>query len=112
MNFGIDIRCLMDKQRTGVGEYTFGLLDAVFKIDRENQYFLFYNSYKDVSQNIPRWDYPNVRYVRTKWSNKIFNILLLLGLIKLDNLVIKKLFTNYPPAMPGKAWRAGMFNVP
>ncbi|OGH71917.1 MAG: hypothetical protein A3G00_00120 [Candidatus Magasanikbacteria bacterium RIFCSPLOWO2_12_FULL_43_12] len=85
----------MDKQRTGVGEYTYGLLDAVFKIDRENQYFLFYNSYKDVSEILPKWSHPNVHYARTRWPNKCFNAILLLNLIKLDNLVIKKLFTNY-----------------
>ncbi len=56
MNIGVDIRCLMDKQRTGVGEYTYGLLNALFSIDSdrfkqladytdENQYFLFYNSF-------------------------------------------------------------------
>lgn len=81
----------MEKERTGVGEYAFGLLDAVFKIDKENQYFLFYNSYQDVSQNIPRWDYHNVRYVSTRWPNKIFNVFLLLGLIKLDKLIEKRL---------------------
>ena len=49
MHIGVDIRCLMDTQRTGVGEYTSGLLDAILKIDRENQYWLFYNSHQDVS---------------------------------------------------------------
>ncbi|MBI4992952.1 MAG: glycosyltransferase family 4 protein [Candidatus Magasanikbacteria bacterium] len=94
MNIGVDIRCLMDPQRTGVGEYTFGLLDAVFKIDRENQYFLFYNSYQDISGILPRWDYQNVHYVSTKWPNIFLNFFLLLGFVKLDNLVIKKLFEN------------------
>ena len=38
---GIDIRPLMDPIRTGVGEYVYELLDALFKIDKQNQYFLF-----------------------------------------------------------------------
>lgn len=90
MNIGIDIRCLMDKQRTGVGEYAFGLLNAVFKIDKGNQYFLFYNSHQDVSQNIPPWDFPNVRFISVRWPNKLFNVLLMFGLIKLDKMVSKK----------------------
>ena len=89
MHIGVDIRCLMDTQRTGVGEYTSGLLDAILKIDRENQYWLFYNSHQDVSGHIPRWEYSNVCYIKTGRPNKFFNIFLLFGLIKLDNLVIK-----------------------
>ncbi|MBI4426983.1 MAG: glycosyltransferase family 4 protein [Candidatus Magasanikbacteria bacterium] len=91
MNVGVDIRCLMEKERTGVGEYAFGLLDAVFRIDKENQYFLFYNSHKDVSEVLPKWEYPNVRYVRTRWPNKIFNVFLLLGLVKLNKLIERRL---------------------
>ena len=97
MNIGIDVRCLMDKQRTGVGEYTYGLLDAIFKIDKGNRYFLFYNSYKDVSEVLPKWDYPNVSYVWTRWPNKIFIVFLLFGLVKLDNLVIKNLDVWFAP---------------
>lgn len=90
MNVGVDIRCLMERQRTGVGEYAFGLLNAVFKVDRENQYWLFYNSYEDVLEVLPKWDYPNVHYVGLRWPNKILNLFLLLGLIKLDKMVSKK----------------------
>src|SRR3989338_9642005 len=97
MNIGVDIRCLMDKQRTGVGEYAYGLLDAVFQIDNTNQYFLFYNSYRDVSEILPKWNYPNVHYVKTRWPNKIFNLFLLSGLIKLDNLIIKNLDIWFSP---------------
>ncbi len=62
MNIGVDIRPLMSKRRTGVGEYTLELLNAVFKIDKENQYFLFYNSYEDVSANIPWANTPSPRH--------------------------------------------------
>lgn len=73
MRIGVDIRSLMTPYRTGVGEYTYELLNALFSFDRENEYFLFYNSYTDVSQYIPQWQYDNVHYVFTKWPNKIFN---------------------------------------
>ena len=42
MNIGIDVRPLLSPVRTGVGEYTFELLNAIFQIDKENQYFLFH----------------------------------------------------------------------
>jgi glycosyltransferase involved in cell wall biosynthesis len=80
----------MDGERTGVGEYTFGLLDSLFKIDRENQFFLFYNSSKDVLTNLPKWKYDNVHYVGMKWPNKFLNLLVWLKLVKLDKLVSRK----------------------
>ncbi|MFH1947227.1 MAG: glycosyltransferase family 1 protein [Candidatus Magasanikbacteria bacterium] len=91
MNIAIDIRPLMNKQRTGVGEYTFELLNAIFKNADNNQYFLFYNSYKDVSENIPKWDYDNVHYVCTRIPNKIFSLLTWLGFIRLDKLILRHL---------------------
>lgn len=73
LKIGIDIRALMSPVRAGVGEYTYELLNAIFKIDKTNQYFLFYNSYKDISSNIPKWTQDNIHYIRTKWPNKIYN---------------------------------------
>jgi glycosyltransferase involved in cell wall biosynthesis len=98
MNIAVDIRPLIQKQRTGVGEYTYQLLDALFRIDTENQYFLFYNSFKDVSDVLPVWKQKNVYIIATKWPNKILNALLLVGFVKLDKLIIKKVrqtFTNH-----------------
>ena len=88
MNIGIDIRPLMESNRTGVGEYTFELLNALFQIDKENQYFLFYNSNKDVSRNIPVWNNKNVHYKKFNWPNKLFNLcLLVFGWPKIDKLI-------------------------
>lgn len=73
MNIGIDIRPLMTAPRTGVGEYTYELLDAIFKIDRHNRYFLLYNSWNDVSENIPKWEYENVKILAKRMPNKLYN---------------------------------------
>jgi len=86
MKIGVDIRSLMHEKRTGVGEYTYELLNAVFSLDHDNQYYLFYNSYQDVSKNIPTWQQANVHYVVKHWPNKLFNLLIWLKLIKLDKL--------------------------
>ena len=90
MNIGVDIRPLMTGNRTGVGEYTFELLSAIFKIDHSHQYFLFYNSHTDVSAQIPRWEYENVHYVATNYPNKLFNAShFVFSLPKLDKIIFK-----------------------
>jgi len=101
----------MDEKRTGVGEYTFGLLDAVFKYtdsltaqagtdfkkdytDNKDQFFLFYNSNKNIQDNLPKWDYENVHYIGLNWPNKLLNLLLWLKLIRLDKLLLSHLERN------------------
>jgi glycosyltransferase involved in cell wall biosynthesis len=76
MKIGIDIRTLMDTHYSGVSEYTLNLLEAIFKLDKKNEYKLFYNSGKDVSSQIPQFAYDNVTVVSTRYPNKIFNNLM------------------------------------
>ncbi len=88
LKIGVDIRCLMSPTRTGVAEYTYELLNAIFKIDKQNQYWLFYNSYTDVSEHSPLWSQNNIHYVATRWPNKLFNASIkFLSWPKLDKLV-------------------------
>ncbi len=94
MNIAIDIRCLTEKNRTGVGEYTVGYLNNLFDADKENQYFLFYNSWQDVSDNIPRWGQNNVHYIVSKLPSKVFNFLVWLRIIKLDRFIERKFNIN------------------
>ena len=74
MNIGIDIRPLMSPVRTGVGEYTFELLNAIFKEDTEHQYFLFCNAHGEVAHYIPKWEGNNIHYLQLSYPNKIFNL--------------------------------------
>lgn len=91
LNIGIDITPLTTGSRTGVGEYTYELLNALFHIDTENQYFLFYNSFKDVSTHVPEWNQKNVHMVNTFWPNKIFHFFVqLFRWPKIDMLITKK----------------------
>lgn len=92
MNIGVDIRVLMSRDRTGVGEYTFELLNALFLLDQQNDYWLFYNSYSDVARNIPKWNQKNVHFVATTYPNKLFNAsLLFFRRPYLDKLIAKKI---------------------
>ncbi len=91
MNIGIDVRLLLSPVRTGVGEYTYELLNAIFQIDKQNQYFLFYNSYKDLDKYLPNWKYNNVHFVKKNWPNKIFNFCQkFLNWPKIDKIITKK----------------------
>ena len=94
MNILIDIRSLTEPQRTGVGEYTFELLNALFQIDRENQYYLFYNSYHDVSSMVPKWSQANVHVVATRWPNKLLHTFISFRLVVLDTFVQKAVKRN------------------
>ena len=76
MKIGIDIRTLMESQYSGVSEYTLNLLTEIFRQDQKNQYKLFYNSGHDISARMPKFDFPNVEIVASRYPNKLFNNIL------------------------------------
>jgi glycosyltransferase involved in cell wall biosynthesis len=74
MRIGIDARSVL-KKRTGVGNYTYNIAKNLSRIDKENQYVLFYSHHKNVRSAIPRFDNPNfeTRYFRI--PNKLLNLM-------------------------------------
>ena len=102
MNIAIDIRPLMDKNYSGVGEYTLNFLQAIFEEDRENRYFLFYNSAdKKVRERLPKFNYQNATYCGFKFPNKFLNLsLFLLNWPKIDKLIENKIKTIFVEAGP------------
>ncbi len=96
MKIGIDVRCLCDEKKSGVAEYTENLVENLLKIDKENQYFLFYNSWKNVS--LPSWNFPNAKFFGFKIPNKILNFgLKFFGFPKIDWLIKERLDTFLIP---------------
>lgn len=86
MKIGVDIRCLMEPQYSGISEYTYNLLKNIFQTDSTNQYILFYNSSKQ--PNVPDFDFPNVEFKEYKFPNKIFNLSLrFLKIVEIDKLI-------------------------
>lgn len=73
MLIAVDIRCLASPLRTGVAEYTYELLTALFSVDHSNRYILFYNSFKDASKYLPAWNYENVECVAANIPNKLLH---------------------------------------
>lgn len=99
MNILIDIRPLMDERYSGVAEYTLELLRALLAIDRDNRYYLWYNSARDISGRMPVFDYENVTVIRTRFPNKLLNypLLWLLRRPRLDKLIGKKIDIFFMP---------------
>lgn len=91
MKIGVDIRVLMDKNYSGVADYTSILLRELLKKDSSDNFSLFYNSFKDVSSRIGSFDYDKVEIKKLSYPNKIFNYLLqsFLAYPKLDKLLGK-----------------------
>lgn len=97
MNIGIDIRPLLEPKRSGVGEYTYNLLNAIFSISQDHNYFLFYNSFKKVDELLPtEWkNFPNVYFCGFRWPNKVFNFCLkFFKWPKLNKLILKSKIRN------------------
>lgn len=90
MNIGIDINSLLSSSRTGVAEYTFELLHALFTLDKKNQYFLFSNSFR-TNIDDEMWSQKNVHFIHTRVPNKLFHLFLqITGKPTLDTLLVKK----------------------
>jgi len=86
MKIGIDIRCLMNGNYSGVSWYAYNLLKNIFALDANNQYVLFYNSGKPVS--LPEFKQSNVSYHGCRYPNKLFNLSLnFFDYPKIDSLI-------------------------
>ncbi|MBT4941453.1 MAG: glycosyltransferase family 4 protein [Candidatus Magasanikbacteria bacterium] len=92
MVIGIDIRTLLERKKTGVGEYTYELLSAIFRQNTSHTYILFANRSAAVPIDIPPHKNNTVHVVYTKIPNKLLHFsLLYLTFPKLDKLLVKKL---------------------
>jgi glycosyltransferase involved in cell wall biosynthesis len=92
MKIGIDLRALVEGKRTGVEEYVTEILKAVLKIDKKNQYYLFYNSFKKTNPVIYwKWwenNFANVKVVGWKKPNRLLNFSWgFLGVPKMDRIL-------------------------
>lgn len=72
MRIGVDIRCLMDGKRTGVEEYTLGILQAMIRSAPQDTFVLFANSRKPM--RLPAFSAPNVAFRTFRYPNKLFNL--------------------------------------
>lgn len=89
MRIGIDIRSLAAGRRTGVEEYTLGLLKELFRSGGEHEYILFYNAWGTAEPDLSWTDgFANVRVRRFRIPNKLLNFSLwYFRYPKLDRLI-------------------------
>jgi len=71
MVIGVDIRCLAERFRTGVGEYAYNLLRRLPSLASANQFRYFCNAAKPV--HMPEIFAPNVKVHQGRIPSKIFN---------------------------------------
>ncbi len=88
---GIDGRCLLDTNYTGVSEYTVTLIKKLLKEHPHNRYIIFLNSFKgrDIQKKL-LWlrRYSNVSLKHFYWPNKLLNFSLwFFRWPKLDKLI-------------------------
>lgn len=89
MRIGIDIRSLAAGKRTGVEEYTIGLLRELFRSGPEHEYILFFNAWGKTEPDLAWAEaFPNVTVRRFRIPNKLLNLSLwYLSYPKLDRLI-------------------------
>lgn len=76
MRIGVDIRVLMDKNYSGIAEYTDYLLRELLARDDGNEYIFYFNSLKKPKHLFQKWQNSRIKFVSSSWPNKIFNYLL------------------------------------
>jgi glycosyltransferase involved in cell wall biosynthesis len=89
MKIGIDIRSLAAGRRTGVEEYTIGLLRELFRSGPEHEYVLFFNAWGRAEPDLA-WaeGFPHVTVRRFRIPNKLLNLSLwYFSYPKLDRLI-------------------------
>jgi len=74
MRIGIDARSVL-KQRTGVGNYTYNLIQQLSQLDHQNQYVLFYSHYRDMKVAIPEIQNPNFQSKFYRFPSRVLNLL-------------------------------------
>lgn len=76
MKIGFDIRPLMDASYSGVSEFTKEVLLGMLRLDHEDEFRLYYNSFRRVAHRFPDFDQANAAIVSTHYPNKVFNYLM------------------------------------
>lgn len=85
----VDVRCLSEGRRTGVEEYTLGLLLNLFELDKKNKYILFFSAWHESGFDFSLFTkYSNVELKKVRIPNKLLNFSFwYFGWPKIDKLV-------------------------
>ena len=90
MNIGIDLRTLMNGNKSGIPGFTLSLMQNILKEDTQNDYFGFYNSYNTTP--LPEIG-NNIEIKKYSLPNKVLNSSIrFLGYPKIDKIVPSDIF--------------------
>jgi glycosyltransferase involved in cell wall biosynthesis len=78
MKIAIDGRSLTDTYLTGVGTYTFHLINALAAASPRDTFFVFVSGSVATRMRVPLFKAPNIRMVEAKIPNKLLSLLLIL----------------------------------
>ena len=67
---GIDGRVMQEKKPSGIPQYAIHTIREILKLDKKNKYIIFYNSFRDIKNNIPEFE-GNVEKKFYRFPNKI-----------------------------------------
>lgn len=86
MRIAIDLRSLHTGKLSGIENYILNVVEYLLLNDKENNYTLFYNSFKPV--NAEHFHFVNSTIVKTRIPNKIFNATVsLFGYPKFEKII-------------------------
>ncbi|MFH1668275.1 MAG: glycosyltransferase family 1 protein [Candidatus Komeilibacteria bacterium] len=74
MRIGIDLRSLQEDNIAGIAHYANQLTRALLKADQDNEYFLFFNSWRPIRIK----DFGQATIVHNHWPSKLISLLYLL----------------------------------
>jgi glycosyltransferase involved in cell wall biosynthesis len=72
MKIGIDARTLLDKNYSGVSEYSYNLIKNILQIDKKNEYIFYINSFSDLPPSLKNIIGKH-KLIHTRYPNRIFN---------------------------------------
>lgn len=87
MRIGIDIRVLVKGAQTGIEEYTALLMEEMARIGKDDEFFLYFNSFSKKRADFDWMREKNVSLKEFHFPNQILNYSYLLGWPKIDKLL-------------------------
>lgn len=93
LRIGIDGRVLQEKYPSGIPRYALKTIEGILNIDKKNQYVIFYNSFKNIKNNIPKIKGTNVEEKIYRFPNKVLEWLwILFPYPKIDKILKVDIF--------------------
>ncbi len=78
MKIGIDARCLLDKNLSGVGLYAKNVIENMIRLAPDDEFILYANTRRGLEKNLPDYSFENVNNIISKFPNRLFNLSLAL----------------------------------